>query len=185
MAGHAEGVFTVTREIGIDAGHRVPTHGSKCANLHGHRYRILAHCYSSELHTSGEQTDMGLDFGFLKDVMMTFIDEPCDHGMIMFIDDPMLEPLLKTDNLQHIRQQLDTGKKSIRVQGVRGTQTKLLVVPFIPTAECLARFWFEIMEGPVNQASKGLAQLAGVEVWETPNCKAEFFPRIHGAGGVV
>ena len=34
----------LTRRIGIDMGHRVPDHGSKCRNPHGHRYEILATC---------------------------------------------------------------------------------------------------------------------------------------------
>ena len=78
----------ITREIGIDAGHRVPDHGSKCRNIHGHRYRVLATC-EGPLARVGEQTGMVLDFGFLKEEMMTQIDAPCDHGMIMAASDTL------------------------------------------------------------------------------------------------
>ena len=44
-----EGKFIVRRQIGIDAGHRVMTHGSKCRNMHGHRYTIEAHCQTGQM----------------------------------------------------------------------------------------------------------------------------------------
>ena len=79
--------FTITRRIGIDAGHRIATHGSKCRHLHGHRYTIEATCRATVLRSAGEQTDMVLDFGFLKDEMLRHIDVPCDHGLILSVDD--------------------------------------------------------------------------------------------------
>src|SRR5262245_26860983 len=81
--------FEITREIGIDAGHRVTWHGSKCRNLHGHRYTVQA-LGSGPLGGEGEQLGMVLDFGFLKEEMLAEIDAPCDHGMILWIDDPIL-----------------------------------------------------------------------------------------------
>ncbi len=55
--------YSVTRRISIDAAHRVSTHGSKCRNLHGHRYMIEATCVARAglLHEDGEQTDMVAD----------------------------------------------------------------------------------------------------------------------------
>ena len=54
----------ISREISIDAGHRVTEHTSKCRNLHGHRYTIQAWC-SGPLFSEGEQGGMVLDFGFI------------------------------------------------------------------------------------------------------------------------
>ena len=68
--GYQMSLYTVARQIGIDAGHRIQTHGSKCRHLHGHRYLIEAVCEAGHLHQGGEQTDMVLDFGFLKEEMM-------------------------------------------------------------------------------------------------------------------
>ena len=59
----------ITREIGIDMAHRVTHHGSKCKNIHGHRYTIHA-MVKGPLFESGEQQGMVLDFGFLKEEMM-------------------------------------------------------------------------------------------------------------------
>ena len=89
--------FTVTRQIFIDAGHRVLTHGSKCRNLHGHRYMIEAVCEAGRLQEAGEQSDMVLDFGFLKDEMMAVIDAPCDHGFLAHVNDDQLLSMFRPD----------------------------------------------------------------------------------------
>ncbi|RZM10640.1 MAG: 6-carboxytetrahydropterin synthase, partial [Sphingomonas sp.] len=60
-------------------------HGSKCHNLHGHRYRIEAWC-RGPLFAAGEQTGMVLDFGFLKDEMMRTIDARFDHAFMLCVD---------------------------------------------------------------------------------------------------
>jgi 6-pyruvoyltetrahydropterin/6-carboxytetrahydropterin synthase len=80
-------MYEMTREIGIDAAHRVQGHGSKCRGRHGHRYRIVATCSSIGLRKDGEQSSMVLDFGFLKRLMMNVIDTPCDHGFIISVQD--------------------------------------------------------------------------------------------------
>ena len=163
-------MYTITRQIGIDMGHRVPTHGSKCKNMHGHRYTIEATCMTQELIGEGVQTGMVLDFGFLKEEMMANIDHPCDHGTIFWIGD---ELLLK---LSISRRQIH---EDIAHQGFHGPTTeasgwKLYIVPFIPTAENLARHWFQRLAPRVKIQSQGQSELLEVKVWETPNCTAVY-----------
>jgi 6-pyruvoyltetrahydropterin/6-carboxytetrahydropterin synthase len=136
--------YEVTREIGIDAAHRVPDHKSKCQNVHGHRYRIEA-TVKGPLIATGEQSGMVIDFGFLKDEMMEAIDGPADHAMIMYTGDPLADKL----------------------KDVCG---KLLEVDFIPTAENLAAYWFNQLAKPIENRTQGYAWLSQVKVWETPNC---------------
>lgn len=138
----------ITRQIGIDAGHRVPFHGSKCRHLHGHRYTIEATC-RGKLIAAGEQSGMVLDFGFLKDEMMSVIDAPADHAMLIWRGDELLPAL----------------------QPLCG---KLLVVPCIPTAENLAAYWFEKLAERVRIRSEGNAYLSRIRVHETPNCFADY-----------
>lgn len=161
----------ISREIGIDAAHRVTWHNHKCKDLHGHRYRIEAWC-AGPLATQGEQTGMVLDFGFLKDVMMAEIDAPCDHGLILWIGDPFTPDF---------RPPVLTGVSELHCDEYgywagHGHFGKLYLVPFVPTAENLARHWFERLEQPVKERSDGLADLVGVKVWETPNCWAAYGP---------
>ena len=170
--------FRVRRRIEIDAGHRIMTHGSKCRNLHGHRYVVEVECEASHLHPSGEQTDMVVDFGFLKDEMMRLIDAPCDHGFIAASADSDLLALFAPQGAEGWA---DTILAEVREKGAALTTstrmgTKLYVVPFQPTAECLAKHWFEVLVAPVRKRSDSTARLVAVRVWETPNCMAEYAP---------
>lgn len=173
----------ITREIGIDAGHRVPDHGSKCRNLHGHRYTIQATC-SGPLAEQGVETGMVLDFGFLKDEMMKLIDDPCDHALILWCGDPILEWVLPdeyyltrlndhADHPQEITGDPMAGGGHYNGAGKEGA-AKVYITPFVPTAENLARHWFELLWPRVGAITHGRAELVKVKVWETPNCSAEY-----------
>lgn len=165
----------ITREIGIDMGHRVTHHGSKCRNLHGHRYTIQATC-AGPLFTEGEQQGMVLDFGFLKDEMMNVIDARCDHGMCLWMEDPFVQVLLDEGVAADAR-------TIIAEQGFmlfnasheeHNTGGKYYIVPFVPTAENLARHWFQQLAHRVKARTNDQAELVNVKVWETPNCTAEY-----------
>lgn len=157
--------FKITREIGIDAGHRVTYHGSKCRNVHGHRYTIHATC-EGELAAEGEEQGMVMDFGFLKEEMMAEIDEPCDHGFICWSQDNAVLAMfgfapLKNPPLEAASVTTDQGMK-------------LYVVPFVPTAENLAKHWADRLAPRVTDRTNGRAKLVEIVVWETPNCSASY-----------
>ena len=164
-------MFTISREIGIDAGHRVTHHGSKCRNLHGHRYTIQAVCHGG-LVESGEQEGMVLDFGFLKEEMIDEIDDPCDHGFILWVNDPLLEEWIKdAQRIELIRTNVEVvGYCLTHVDG----QGKLYVINAVPTAENLARHWFERLAPKIEARSEANAKLHQIIVWETPNCQAAY-----------
>ena len=173
-------IFSVTRQIAIDAGHRIMTHGSKCRHLHGHRYTIEASSEARHLHVSGEQTGMVIDFSFLKEEMMAEIDQPCDHGFIACCDDSdFLHALAPTSTDPEAW--LSDLRDIVRITGYAAITdcllgTKLYLVPGQPTAECLAKHWFERLAPRVVARSNGLAVLKTLTVWETPNCRAEYRP---------
>ena len=168
-----ESKHLITREIGIDAGHRVTYHGSKCKNIHGHRYTVQASCVGP-LFAEGEQQGMVLDFGFLKEEMMNEIDAPCDHGTVLWLDDPIVKMSLQ-DKVWHIAFQAiqQNGFHLIIGNEIFG---KLYLVPFVPTAENLARHWYQRRAPRVKARTDGQATLSGIKVWETPNCAAEYAP---------
>lgn len=170
--------FRITRFIDIDAGHRIMTHGSKCRHVHGHRYRIEAECEAPDVQPSGEQTGMVLDFGFLKDEMTKIIDQTCDHGFIAALDDAELLTMF-APKVEQADAWIAELTHTVSTQGFACTEhtrlsTKLYVVPFQPTAECLARHWFKLLQEPVSRRSGGVAWLTKIRVWETPNCVGEF-----------
>ncbi len=170
--------YRVARRIEIDAGHRIMTHGSKCRHLHGHRYAVEAVCEAGALHGDGEQSGMVVDFGFLKEEMLAVIDRPCDHGFIAAIEDHALLAMFAPDGavagdwLAGLAAEVARAGATVTTDTRLGT--KLYVVPFQPTAECLARHWFTLLADPVRRRSDGMARLVSVRVWETPNCLAEY-----------
>lgn len=168
----------VSRQIGIDAGHRVMTHGSKCRALHGHRYTIEAVCHAGSLQDGGEQSDMVLDFGFLKEEMLAEIDAPCDHGFLAYVEDRGLLRMFCPENtdteawLEQVRAAV--ARDGHYQTGEARLGTKLYVLDANPTAEQLSRHWFRRLAPVVARRSGGLARLAEIIVWETPNCWASY-----------
>jgi 6-pyruvoyltetrahydropterin/6-carboxytetrahydropterin synthase len=170
----------ITREIEIDAAHRIPDHGSKCRNLHGHRYKIAATCIGP-LFEQGEQTGMVLDFGFLKQEMLKEIDAYCDHGMLVWVEDPWLDAFLQHAGPDSPDSDVSLSKRALlaRMNGdhqilLEGRFGKTLVLSTVPTSENLARHWFNRLSPRVTERGGGRVALHRVDVWETPNCVATY-----------
>lgn len=108
-------MITCTREFGIDAGHRLQRHESKCKNLHGHRYRFVVTVTAPGLDDVGRV----IDFSVLKDVIGAWLDQFWDHGFIVEKSDPIREALERD-------------------------HSKIFVMEFSPTAENLARYLWGI-----------------------------------------
>ena len=141
----------ITKEIEIDMGHRVLNHFSKCRNLHGHRYKIEVGVDDKLVDTKGASDEgMVIDFGDLKQIMMNEIDSIYDHNAVFYNLDPILDFLDEYQN--------------------EGSQSKKIIeVPFIPTAENLAKHWYELVKPKLLE--KGI-KINHVKVWETPTSTA-------------
>jgi len=153
-------------------------HGSKCRHLHGHRYSIEAICQARDLPRTGEQADMVLDFGFLKEEMMALIDTPCDHGFLVQIEDHDLLSLFCPQGADEIAW-IAALRRAVERDGFCLTNetrlsTKLYVLAAAPTAEQLSRHWFSRLKPAVAARSSGMARLVEVVVWETPHCRASY-----------
>ena len=143
-------MYKITKEIQFDAGHRVPLHASKCKNPHGHRYRVVVHI-RGDLIKSGPESGMVKDFSILKQVMMEKIHDVYDHGFIVHNQD---HAMLKSLGVYYDPE--FSGYTS-------GYDWKVVVVPFVPTAECLAKEFYQILA-----SDKRLPNVLQVDVWETP-----------------
>jgi 6-pyruvoyltetrahydropterin/6-carboxytetrahydropterin synthase len=138
-------MVTCTRRLEFDAGHRVTRHESKCAHVHGHRYRVEVTCHAQALDQAGRV----VDFGAVKARLGTWLDDALDHGYLHHPDDPVAVYLR------------DAGHKCFAMPADLGE----------PTAENLAalvgRVGGQLLDGD------GLRVVA-VRVWETPNCWADW-----------
>lgn len=146
-------VYSMTRRLEWDMGHRVPLHASKCKNLHGHRYTAEITCEADDLSEEG----FVVDFGVVKQVVGAWIDEHWDHNVMYQRGDALMEHLAAStatwsaDNSQSLKH--------------------WYVIAQPPTAEYIAKVLFE-------KATQLLAservRVTKVVVFETPNCSAEW-----------
>jgi 6-pyruvoyltetrahydropterin/6-carboxytetrahydropterin synthase len=166
-----DNTFTTMRLIEIDAAHRVPEHGSKCRVLHGHRYRIECHCIGA-LAEQGEQKGMTIDFSFIKEGLIRYIHEPCDHGLILRFDDPLVLKL-GGSRAEEAIEQIKQGASYADIFDF-SQATKMYIIKETPTAEVLAKHWFDRLQRWVAERSDSRASLLKIVVFETPNCCASY-----------
>lgn len=143
----------ISKEIGIDMGHSVTNHNSKCKHLHGHNYRIVI-TVDDNLITEGSSEGMVIDFSDLKRAMMEVLDAPYDHAFVIWEKDPRAQLLQQAHDLWH------------------NDYDKFHQVPFVPTAENLAKHWFDLMK--VELRDKYNIRLYQIDVWETPTSCAMY-----------
>ncbi|MGL5205910.1 MAG: 6-carboxytetrahydropterin synthase QueD [Acidaminococcaceae bacterium] len=76
--------MSVTKIFKFDAAHFLPEHSGKCAELHGHTYRLEVTVARRDggLVAEGSSTGMVLDFGDLKAIVKREIIEKVDHKML-------------------------------------------------------------------------------------------------------
>jgi 6-pyruvoyltetrahydropterin/6-carboxytetrahydropterin synthase len=143
----------ISKEIEFDLGHRVSTHGSKCRNPHGHRYKVRVTC-KGDIIDDPSRKDHGMlvDFGHLKYIMNNKIHDVLDHGFCVWEEDKVLRAILdepsKTNDWNYI------------------------VFPYIPTAENIARWAWTQIQYDIEVEFGNDLELYEVAVWETPTSVA-------------
>ena len=127
-----------SRKLEFDAGHRLVGHEGKCRNLHGHRYSVDI-AFAAPLNELG----IVIDFGTVKSIIGTWIDENLDHGVILNEKDTELIELCNRN------------------------KWKLFVMKSNPTAENIAELIYHVSKTLIDSA-----KIEAVRVYETPNCWA-------------
>lgn len=143
----------ISKEIEIDACHRVCYHNSKCRWLHWHRYKIEV-WVEWEIKDEKFKSDywMIIDFWDLKKVLMEEIDAKFDHWAIFFEED------IYRIHLEEMMSLWDQNPD------------KMHFVNFMPTVENLCKYWFELIEPRLK--NEYWIELVYVKTWETPNSTA-------------
>ena len=134
-------MYYIQSESSFDAAHFLKGYAGKCANLHGHRWRVVATLKGDSLTRSGENRDMLTDFGDLK-ADLKDLTERFDHAFLVEKGSLMPETL-----------------RALEAEGFR-----MVYLPFRTTAERMAKYFFQ-------QLSARGYSLREVSVYETPtNC---------------
>lgn len=142
-------ILTCTRRLEWDAMHRVPDYQGPCRAFHGHRYAAEIECAGPVQHDG-----MIIDFGVLKSIIGSWIDDHWDHTALLWSEDS--EPAVD----------------AIRVANEGyGRPVYFFKAPL--TAENIAselgRIAQKILE-PYHLS------VSSVKVFETPNCSATWYP---------
>lgn len=125
----------------FDSAHFLAGYNGKCANIHGHRWKIEALVESDELIVDGEKRGMIIDFGDFKSEVRA-LAKSFDHALI-YEKGSLRETTLAALNEENFR---------------------LIEVGFRPTAENFAEYFFGVLR------NNGLP-MKSVTVYETPeNC---------------
>lgn len=83
-------MYKVLKEINFCYGHRLLNYEGPCKHPHGHNSRVEIHLQGMEL----DRRHILYEFGDLKEIVKTWIDEKFDHKMLLRKDDPLVKPLM-------------------------------------------------------------------------------------------
>ena len=145
----------IRRWVETDTGHRVPNHRSKCRNLHGHRYRWEAELEGEVVQDEGSSEEgMLMDFSDVSEILNDHIHDIVDHAFIVF----------------------DGDLEAIGALSEMGDDHNTVRVPFIPTAENLAKWAFEQVEPHIRSSYGNALRLKSFHVRETPKSWASWRP---------
>ncbi len=132
-------MYTLQTNASFDSAHFLKGYQGKCSNIHGHRWTIEVTVASDEVEADGQIRGMIVDFKTLKNDLKDLADE-FDHKFI--IEEGSLKEKTKEALLEE--------------------DFAIVELPFRPTAENLAKYFYDRMEEKEYQ-------VVLVKVYETPN----------------
>jgi 6-pyruvoyltetrahydropterin/6-carboxytetrahydropterin synthase len=140
----------IQRSFRAEMAHKVPgAYTCRCHHLHGHSYRFEVEAQAS----TADQAHMVIDFKLLEACGIKDFLDGFDHCVVLSLDDD-LAPLIDRVN-----------------------PDRHLLVPFLPTAEMIAKACFkicsEILKGH-NPERGEAAVITAVRVFETDRGAAEY-----------
>jgi 6-pyruvoyltetrahydropterin/6-carboxytetrahydropterin synthase len=141
----------ITRRLEFDAGHRIPSHGSQCRHLHGHRYALEVTLSGDIITREGApEQGMVMDFAEVRAIAWRHLVQAWDHAFLVYEKDAAVVEFLNS---------------------LPGHKTVVLSAP--PTAENLALEAFRILDVAYRDVYGNHLRLERVRLYETPNCWAD------------
>ena len=123
--------------------------------MHGHRYRWEAELEGDVVTLGGvSEEGMLMDFSDVSAILNEYIHDVVDHAFIVYERD----------------------KEALVALSHMGDEHRTLIVPFIPTAENLAKWAFEKVEPHISSSYGNSLRLHAFHVRETPKSWASWYP---------
>tara|TARA_A100001388_G_scaffold150683_1_gene112003 strand:+ start:184 stop:561 length:378 start_codon:yes stop_codon:yes gene_type:complete len=123
--------------------------------MHGHRYRWEAELEGDVVTLGGvSEEGMLMDFSDVSAILNEYIHDVVDHAFIVYEGD----------------------KEALVALSHMGDEHRTLIVPFIPTAENLAKWAFEQVEPHISSSYGNKLKLHAFHVRETPKSWASWYP---------
>ena len=134
-------MYYLKTSASFDSAHFLAGYEGKCANIHGHRWKVEVGINGDTLQQEGTKRGMLIDFSDLKKALHNIADS-FDHALIY-----------------------EKGSlKETTVSALNDEGFHIIEVPFRPTAENFAKHFFELLR------ENGMS-VCSVTVYETPdNC---------------
>lgn len=140
----------VTKEITFDSAHMLSNYSGKCANLHGHTYKLQVTLEGNV----DDASHMVLDFNILKEVLNESVMNVFDHAVVFS------DPKLRNEAEDALYAWAEIYRK------------KYAVIPNgKTTCEDMAPYIKELILE--NLLSKQIKAFVSVRLWETPTSFAE------------
>lgn len=140
--------YSIVVEHRLCMAHRLMGHPGKCNNLHGHNYRVrIRICRSSDCM---DESGMVVDFGDMKKEVLKFLDDNFDHTTILEKGDPLIPAILQSGIHCPIE------------------RTSVIPVPFRPTAENIAKCFYDLINRHPLLYDTTDIRLDSVSIEETP-----------------
>lgn len=132
-------MYTLQTSACFDSAHFLKDYEGKCSNIHGHRWTVEVTVASEDVEKEGQIRGMLVDFKTLK-ADLKKLTESLDHSLV-----------IEEDSLK------EKTKEALLEEGF-----SVVELPFRPTAENLAKYFYDKMEEKEYQ-------VVLVKVYETPN----------------
>jgi 6-pyruvoyltetrahydropterin/6-carboxytetrahydropterin synthase len=137
-------MYILKAEHSFDSAHFLSGYAGKCANIHGHRWKVEVEVQSETLVKGGQLDGMIIDFGDLKKDVKAVADS-YDHALII----------------------QEGTMRDVTLNCIKEDGFNVIVVDFRPTAENFAAFFFKLMK------DKGY-HVKRTTVYETPTNSASY-----------
>ena len=116
-------MYFLKTEQSFDSAHFLKGYQGKCANIHGHRWRVVVTIKSDTLLDDMQSNGMVIDFGDLKNDLKKIVDD-LDHSLIIE----------------------ENSLSSTIYDALINEEFRIISVPFRPTAENLAKYIYDLLK---------------------------------------